>query len=86
LISLLGFIAIIGTTILGWVSIGQIRRSEGRLDGLWLAMFDGLMLPLLTLDILLLFGLLLANKFLNFYVLSAWYPALSRNHAVEVDF
>jgi tRNA A-37 threonylcarbamoyl transferase component Bud32 len=76
LISSLGFIAIIGTTILGWVSIGQIRRSEGRLDGMWLAMFDGLMLPLLILDILILFALLFANKLLNFYVLSAWYPAL----------
>ncbi|MGO8764013.1 MAG: protein kinase domain-containing protein [Limisphaerales bacterium] len=76
LISSLGFIAIIGTTILGWVSIGQIRRSEGRLEGMWLAMFDGLMLPVLLLDILILFVLLLANKLLNFYVLSAWYPSL----------
>ncbi len=40
----------IGTTILGWVAVGRIRRSEGRLYGLGLAVFDGLLFPLLGLD------------------------------------
>ncbi|MBU6410982.1 MAG: serine/threonine protein kinase, partial [Verrucomicrobia bacterium] len=84
LISSLGFIAIIGTTFLGWISVGQIRRSEGRLDGMWLAMFDGLMLPLLIVDVLILFALLFANKLLNFYVLSAWYPALKDSMVLNV--
>lgn len=36
-------------TILGWVSIAQIRRSGGKLRGLGLAVFDGLVFPLLGL-------------------------------------
>ena len=39
-----------GTTILGWVAVSQIRRSAGKLHGLWLAVFDGLLFPLLALD------------------------------------
>jgi hypothetical protein len=39
-----------GTTILGWVAVAQIRRSAGKLHGLWLAVFDGLLFPLLVLD------------------------------------
>ena len=39
-----------GTTILGFVAIGQIRRSAGRLYGLPLAVFDALLFPLLLLD------------------------------------
>jgi serine/threonine protein kinase len=39
-----------GLTILGWVAVGQIRRSAGRLCGLWLAVFGGLLFPLLFVD------------------------------------
>ena len=38
------------TTILGFVAIGQIRRSAGKLYGLPLAVFDALLFPLLLLD------------------------------------
>ena len=38
------------TTVLGWLAVKQIRRSEGRLRGRWLAVFDGLLFPLLCLD------------------------------------
>ncbi|HVU38987.1 MAG TPA: protein kinase [Opitutales bacterium] len=40
----------LGTTILGWTAAGEILRSRGRLHGLWLAVFDGLLFPLLALD------------------------------------
>ena len=46
----LGLAAPFGTTILGWISVNQIRRSAGRLYGLWLAVGDGLLFPLLLLD------------------------------------
>lgn len=39
-----------GATILGLVSISQIRRSAGRLYGLGLAVFDAIVFPLLMLD------------------------------------
>jgi serine/threonine protein kinase len=38
------------TTILGWIAVSQIRRSAGKIHGLWLAVFDGLFFPLLALD------------------------------------
>ena len=47
LLLLLGFIA---TTILGWIAVTDIRRSAGKLYGLWLAVFDGLLFPLLVVD------------------------------------
>src|SRR5207245_1444637 len=50
----LGLAAPFGTTILGWISVTQIRRSAGRLHGLGLAVFDGLVFPLLALDFVLL--------------------------------
>lgn len=40
-------------TILGWIAVGKIRRSNGQLYGLGLAVFDGLFMPLLALDGLL---------------------------------
>ena len=52
-VALLGLTAPFGTTILGWVAVTQIRRSAGRLYGLWLAVLDGLLFPLLALDGLL---------------------------------
>ena len=45
-----------GTTILGWFGVAQIRRSEGRLYGLKLAVFDGLLFPLLALDAMIVAG------------------------------
>ena len=38
-----------GVTILGWVAVSQIRRACGRLRGHGLAVFDGLLFPLLLL-------------------------------------
>ena len=48
---LLGVLAVFGTTILGIVSIIQIRHSEGRLYGMGLAFFDALLFPVLALNI-----------------------------------
>lgn len=56
----LGLAAPFGTTILGWISVTQIGRSAGRLYGLGLALFDGLVFPLLLLDLVL--GLLLLRS------------------------
>jgi serine/threonine protein kinase len=47
----LGITAPFGTTILGWIAFGQIRRSNGRLHGVGLAAFDAFFFPLLALDI-----------------------------------
>ena len=44
-------------TVLGWVAVTQIRRSAGRLHGLKLALFDGLLLPLWVLDWVMLWVL-----------------------------
>ena len=49
-LSAIGLTAPFGTTILGWLAVAQIRRSAGRLYGLGLALFDGLLYPLLALD------------------------------------
>jgi hypothetical protein len=43
------FTAPFGTTLLGWVAIAQIRRAGGRVYGLGLAFFDGVLFPLLAL-------------------------------------
>ena len=42
---------------LGWVAVSQIRRSAGKLHGLWLAVFDGLLVPLLALNAAVMWGL-----------------------------
>jgi serine/threonine protein kinase len=49
-LKLLGIAALVATTILGWIAVAHIRRSAGKLYGLWLAVFDGLLFPLLALD------------------------------------
>jgi type II secretory pathway pseudopilin PulG len=50
LLLLFGLPGILVTTILGWVAVSQIRRSAGKLYGMWLAVFNGLILPLLAFD------------------------------------
>ena len=55
------FLAIPITTILGWVAVAQIRRSAGKLHGLWLAVFDGLLFPLLALDFLIWYLCIIAT-------------------------
>jgi tRNA A-37 threonylcarbamoyl transferase component Bud32 len=40
----------VGGTLLGWIAVSQIRRSAGKLYGMWLAVFDGLFFPLLIID------------------------------------
>ncbi len=41
---------LLAATIFGWMAVVQIRRSAGKFYGLGLAVFDGLFIPLLTLD------------------------------------
>ncbi len=59
---LLGGTAAFGTTILGVVAIGQIKRSRGRLYGMPLAVFDALVFPLLLLDMVVMTFSLVASK------------------------
>ncbi len=47
-------------TNLGWIAVSKIRRSEGKIYGLWLAVFDGLLFPLLALDGLIVVAVVLA--------------------------
>jgi len=60
----------IAATVLGWVAVSQIRNSKGRLRGLGLAVFDGLLFPLLVLDgvIIFLLGGALAEFFEQFRI------------------
>ena len=39
--------------LFGWIAVWRIRRSAGTLYGLWLAVFSGLLFPLLALDTLM---------------------------------
>jgi len=50
-----GFIALFSTMILGLVSTRRIRKSAGQLRGIRLAVFDGLLFPLLLFDAVILF-------------------------------
>ncbi len=56
----LGVLAPFGTTILGVIGIGKIKRSEGKLYGLELAAADMLLFPLLVLFGAIAVGLALA--------------------------
>jgi serine/threonine protein kinase len=60
-----GVLCVFGFTLLGWIAVAQIRRSAGKLHGLWLAVFDGLLFPLLALDALLVVGQLAAYGSIN---------------------
>jgi hypothetical protein len=65
---ILGVGGLFGTTILGWVAVSHIRHSEGRLQGLQLAVFDGLVFPLMTVSaVIALGGVALAKMFVDFY-------------------
>jgi serine/threonine protein kinase len=58
--SILGVAGLLGMPVCGWVAASQIRRSPGTLYGLALALFDGLLFPILLVDgvvVLLLVGL-----------------------------
>jgi serine/threonine protein kinase len=81
--SLLGLIAILGTTLAGWVAVRQIRRSEGRLCGMWLAVTDGLFLPVVLFDLLLFFVLLTGTKLFNHFILARWYPEMEDHMALN---
>ncbi len=52
----------LGTTILGWAAVGDIRRSNGKIHGLWLAVFDGLLFPIIALSGLILFMCFVAER------------------------
>jgi biopolymer transport protein ExbD len=49
-------------TILGWVAVVRIRRSQGKLYGLGIALYAGLLVPLLVLDVLIV---LLSDHYLD---------------------
>ncbi len=51
--AVIGLSAPLVATILGLMSISDIRHSQGRITGLPLALFDALLFPLLVLDIVL---------------------------------
>jgi predicted Ser/Thr protein kinase len=57
---LIGCTPMFATTILGMVSITQIRHSAGRLYGIGLALFDTLLFPLILLNIIM-FGVFAGN-------------------------
>jgi serine/threonine protein kinase len=58
----LGLAAPIGVTVCGWLAVSQIRRSAGHLRGIRLALYDGLLFPILLLDALI-FSMLHAMPF-----------------------
>ncbi len=49
-LAVVGLLCAFGFTLLGWVAVSQIRHSAGKLYGLWLAVVDGLLFPLLVVD------------------------------------
>jgi predicted Ser/Thr protein kinase len=59
-----GALAPFGTTLLGWMAVGDIRRTRGRVGGLPLAVFDGLFFPLLILDVFLV---VVGNGLMNIF-------------------
>jgi uncharacterized protein (TIGR03067 family) len=50
-LAIIAFAAPVGVTLLGWLAINEIRRSQGRLRGLALSLADGVLFPLLLLDL-----------------------------------
>jgi len=49
-LAMVAFAAPVGVTALGWMAVSAIRRSQGRLRGLALALADGVLFPLLLVD------------------------------------
>ncbi len=49
-------LTLLGSTVLGWINVRQIRRSEGMLPGLGLAVFEGLFFPVIAFSGLLGWG------------------------------
>ncbi len=47
---LAGLMGALAMTLLGWLAVSHIGRSEGKLCGMWLAVFDGLLFPLLAIN------------------------------------
>jgi serine/threonine protein kinase len=60
-------------TALGWIAVAQIRRSAGRLRGMGLAVFLGMLVPIAILDL----GLLQLGG-LVYGAPSGWHEALNR--------
>ena len=50
----ISLLAPIGTTVLGWLAVSRIRRSGGKLRGLGLAVFDGLLFPMIASNLMVL--------------------------------
>jgi hypothetical protein len=71
-ILLLGIISPFATTILGFISISQIRASKGKLIGKPLALIDALFYPILVFD-----GLLIAFLFVMIAAIPDGYLALT---------
>jgi len=67
---LMGLVLLVptATTVLGWTATMQIRNSAGRLCGLKLALFDGLLFPLLMLDAMIGGLWVFLDKMLAVYV------------------
>ena len=59
----LGVTSLVGTPVMGGLAIGDIRRSNGRITGLPLALADLLVFPLLLLDALLFFVVMIGGVF-----------------------
>ncbi|MHC4745119.1 MAG: serine/threonine protein kinase, partial [Planctomycetota bacterium] len=60
IVSIVGIAAPFATTILGCISLSEIRRSRGRLVGLPLALADAILFPLIVVDFLI-FVIFLSN-------------------------
>ena len=71
-----------GVTILGWMAVTRIRRSAGKLQGLGLAVFDGLLFPLLAFDLivgpicLIVIKMLMGLSFDTTRYLEIWNPVI----------
>jgi hypothetical protein len=77
--ALVGILAPVLTTLLGWVATVHLRRSSGERQGLWLAVFDGLLFPLLALDVAIgAFWFALAGLLVAWIDSQSWHPLDAR--------
>jgi len=78
-----------GVTILGWIGVTKIRRSAGKLKGLGLAVFDGLLFPVLALHSIIgsicfrLIKMLMGFSFDTTRYLEVWKPVIGPSLASE---